>query len=190
MNVGYEYLKVSLSKNLIKQAIKQSSDITKRVFFSLENEGISVDKVFSNKNKSEIISTILETKLAQVLNKSLEDTVINAQKDADSDIRFVEKDIPLEIKITSTLNAWTGGSLSNRPATYLLVSWGGNYDEFFVSLIYLDKEDWRSGGDSYYGTSFSKKELIRNTNRVDLLGNLKLSERGGKQTIKMTRERV
>ena len=113
--------------------------------------------------------------------------VKSAKSDREPDLYFTNLKKPLEIKITSTEYAWTGGEFSQRPFDYLLVSWGGNFDEFFVCLVHLEKEDWTSRMDKkYYGPSYTIKKLFEREDKIIFVG--KLIQKG--KSIKLIRERI
>lgn len=139
---------------------------------------------FSNKNLSEIIGKIMEKVSAEIFTKNLNYEVKEAKADREPDLFFTKIDLPLEIKMTSTKNAWTGGEFSQRPFDYLLVSWGGDFDEFFVCFVKLKKEDWKSNmSKRFYGPSLSLKKLREIGDKIVLIG--KIDEKG-----RMVREKV
>ena len=139
---------------------------------------------FSNKNLSEIIGKIMEKVASDVFTKSLGYEVKNAKADREPDLFFTKINLPMEIKVTSTTNAWTGGEFSQRPFDYFLVSWGGNFDEFFVCCVKLKKEDWKSNmSKNFYGPSLSLNKLKTIKDKIILIG--KIDNHG-----KMIRERI
>ncbi|HPD81885.1 MAG TPA: hypothetical protein PK357_02185 [Candidatus Pacearchaeota archaeon] len=116
----------------------------------------SYDITFSNKNLSEIIGKVMEKVSADIFTKNLKYEVKNAKADREADLVFTKINLPMEIKMTSTTNAWTGGEFSQRPFDYFLVSWGGDFNEFFVCCVKLKKEDWKSNmSKNFYGPSLS-----------------------------------
>lgn len=116
------------------------------------------DLGLSRKNISELIEKILENACANTFSKKLGYEVKRALADRDPDLVFTNLNVPMEIKMTSTDNSWTGGEFSKRPSDYLMVSWGGNFDEFFCCLVHLEKEDWKSNfQNNFYGPSLSAK---------------------------------
>lgn len=139
---------------------------------------------FSNKNLSEIIGKIMEKVASDIFTKKLGYEVKNAKADREADLVFTKIDLPIEIKMTSTTNAWTGGEFSKRPFDYFLVSWGGNFDEFFVCCVKLQKEDWKSNmSKNFYGPSLSIKKINSIKDKFVLIG--KIDEKG-----RMIREKV
>jgi len=139
---------------------------------------------FSNKNLSEIIGKIMEKVASSVFTKNLGYEVKNAKADREPDILFTKIKLPMEIKMTSTTNAWTGGEFSQRPFDYFLCSWGGNFDEFFVCCVKLKKEDWKSNmSKNFYGPSLSIKKLRSIKNKIVLIG--KIDDEG-----RMVRDKV
>ncbi len=135
---------------------------------------------FSNKNLSEIIGKMFEKETASYLSNVTDYEVLNAQSDKDSDLNFTikgESEKNVEIKVTSTKNTWTGGEFSQRPLDYLLISWGKNYEEYFIAYAHLEKEDWTSHFKKrFYGPSFKVKDLKDKSDKVILLGTI--NERG------------
>jgi hypothetical protein len=111
----------------------------------------------SNKQTSEIFSRLLESKGAEVFQRYYEGEVVNASTDDQPDLKFDEK--PLEIKVTNG-DQWTGGEFSKRPSDYLLVSRNEDFTKFFVCLVNIQKEEWISGNEGYYGTFYRKKQLM------------------------------
>jgi hypothetical protein len=139
---------------------------------------------FSNKNLSEIIGKIMEKVSAEIFTKNLDYEVKEAKADREPDLLFTKINLPLEIKMTSTKNAWTGGEFSQRPFDYFLVSWGGDFDEFFVCCVKLKKEDWKSNmSKNFYGPSLSLKKLREIKDKIILIG--KIDEKG-----RMVREKL
>ena len=86
--------------------------------------------------------------------------------------------------MTPASTAWTGGEFSQRPFHYLLCSWGGEFDEFFVCLVKLNKTDWKSNiSKKYYGLSLSIKKLRELDDKIVLIGSI--NEKG-----QMNREKI
>ena len=142
------------------------------------------DVGFSNKNLSEIIGKIMEKVSSEIYTKELKFEVKNAKSDKEPDLYFTKLELPLEIKMTSTLNSWTGGEFSKRPSHYFLVSWGGNFDEFFICVVKLQKSDWKSNmSKNYYGPSLSIKKLREIEDKLILIG--EIDDKG-----RMVRERI
>lgn len=163
-----EVLEIATRENLL-EIVKKVSEIMKAV----KKELIEPYNIyFSNKNLSEIIGKIMEKVSSDVFTAKLGYEVKNAKSDKEPDLYFKNIDLPMEIKMTSTTNAWTGGEFSKRPFYYFLVSWGGSeFDEFFVCAVKLNKEDWKSNiGNQYYGPSLSFKKLLEKTDKFILVG--------------------
>lgn len=168
------------------------SEIIKETSFKMRKANSDVFKPYgihlSNKNLSEIIGKIMEKTAADILFRKLGYKVRNAQSDSEPDLAFTSVGKAVEIKITSTNNAWTGGEFSKRPLEYLLVSWGGDFDEFFVACVHLDKEDWHSNiSKNYYGPSYRAKDLCEKQNKIIFLGSLEVSSKG---SVKLKRENI
>ncbi len=142
----------------------------------------------SNKNLSEIIGKILEKTLSDILSRKLGYLVKNAQNDSEPDVFFTQIEKSLEIKVTSTVSAWTGGEFSQRPFEYLLVSWGGDFDEFFVAFAHLEKQDWHSHiSQKFYGPSYTARDLFEKKEKVVFLGSLEISKQ---DSVKLKRENI
>jgi len=168
-------------------------EIIKEVSYKIRKANDEVFKPYgirlSNKNLSEIIGKITEKTAADILSKKVGYEVINAQKDSDPDLFFAKTGKSIEIKITSTNDAWTGGEFSKRPFDYLLISWGGNnFDEFFVAFVHLEKKDWKSNiSKNFYGPSYRAKFLYEKADKIIFLGKLEKSLRGA---VKIKRENI
>jgi hypothetical protein len=142
---------------------------------------------FSNKNLSEMMGRIMEKIAAEIFTKRLGYLINSSKSDRDPDLFFTKLNKPLEIKITSTDTAWTGGEFSQRPFDYLLVSWGGDFDEFFVCLVPLQKEDWTSRiSKKFYGPSYHIKKLFERKDKLIFIGDL--IKKG--ETVKLIREKI
>jgi len=177
--------KFGLDEKTVLEIVKEVSEKMQKVDEILIKP---YDIHFSNKNLSEIIGKIMEKTAADILTKKLGSEVKNAKSDSDADLTFFDGGWKIEIKITSTDNAWTGGEFSKRPFEYLLVSWGGEFDEFFVAFTHLKKKDWHSNMSSnYYGPSYSAKDLLKKKDKIIFIGKLETTERGG---IKIKREKI
>ncbi|MGD0176579.1 MAG: hypothetical protein ABSC50_07120 [Candidatus Bathyarchaeia archaeon] len=167
-------------------------EIVREVSFKVRKANNEVFKPYgirlSNKNLSEIIGKIMERTSAEILSKKLGYEVRNAQSDSEPDLLFTRINRPLEIKVTSTQDGWIGGEFSERPYDYFLVSWGGDYDEYFVAYLHLDKKDWHSNiSKRFYGPTYSAKTLYENKKKLVLLGDFSVSSRG---SVKIRREIV
>jgi len=142
----------------------------------------------SNKLISELLGKMFEVHCERVLTKRLGYEVRKEKSDKEPDLFFTKINKPLEVKLTSTKNAWTGGEFSKRPFDYLLVSWGGAFDEFFIALVHLEKTDWRSNFESnFYGPSYSAKSLSERKDKIILLGSLEKTPRGA---VLVKREKI
>lgn len=175
-----EVLKIATRDNLLeimKEVSRRMLEVKKHLMDPYE-------VCFSNKNLSEIIGKIMEKVASDVFTKNLGYDVKNAKADREADLVFTKINLPFEIKITSTKNAWTGGEFSQRPFDYFLVSWGGNFDEFFVCCVKLHKKDWKSNmSKNFYGPSLSMKKVNSIKDKIVLIG--KIDEKG-----RMVREKV
>lgn len=177
--------KFGLTKETVFEVMKETSSAMKRFRLEyLDKYGVNV----SNKLLSELVSKIMEAKAEMIFTKALGYEIKKETKDSEPDLFFTKMNAPLEIKTTSTLTAWTGGEFSKRPFDYLLVSWGGNFDEFFVTLVKLKKSDWKSNfSKNFYGPSYSAQKLFKRKDKEIFLGSFEKSKRGA---IKIAREKV
>jgi len=163
--------------------IKNILEISKIVSFKMHRiKELLFDEYdikFSNKNLSEIVGKIFEKETADYLTKVTNYQVVNAKSDSDPDLCFMERGViikNIEIKVTSTLTAWTGGEFSKRPFDYLLISWGANFDEYFIACTHLEKDEWDSNIDKgYYGPSFKISKLKEKKDKIIILGNINQS---------------
>ena len=147
--------KFGLTKNIVVEVLKGVSFRMQKFKKELMDE---YDLSFSNKNLSEIIGKVMEKVCSDTFTKRLGYEVKRALADKQPDLNFTKINTPMEIKMTSTNNSWTGGEFSKRPFDYLLVSWGGDFDEFFCYLVHLEKDDWKSNfQNNFYGPSLSAK---------------------------------
>ena len=139
------------------------------LFRTLSRNGIS----FPTKTKSELVSQLFESALYNYF----QEKDINIERaGSDSlkpDILFTDTETPLEIKTTKG-DYWIGGSYSKREGDFLLISWddSGKQPNYFVSHVKLNKEDWASQGDNFYGTKFTKKDLSKKDTTTILMGEL------------------
>lgn len=176
--------KFGITKEMILEILRGVSK-RMRAFNELK---IEYDIHLSNKNLSEIIGKIMEKVAADVFSKRLGYDVNRAMADRDPDLIFTKINLPMEIKMTSTDNAWTGGEFSQRPFDYLLVSWGEDTKEFFCCLVHLEKSDWKSNmSKKFYGPSLSSKTIYDKKDKIIFIGNLEITKRGA---IKIKRERI
>lgn len=160
--------------------------ITKNVTFKmLKLKEMLVDEYeihLSKKNLSEIVGKIFEKESAAFLTKNTKYKVVNAQSDKDPDLTFFKgsKTVhKVEIKITSTTNAWLGGEFSRRPFDYLLISWGENFTDYFIAYTHLETDEWQSNiSKRFYGPSYKTKFLKEKQDKNIFLGSL--SESGTK----------
>ena len=134
----------------------------------------------SKKNLSEIVGKLFEKETAVFLTNNTPYNVLNAQSDKDPDLVF-SKDgkgiLKVEIKVTSTVNTWTGGEFSKRPFDYLLISWGEDFTSYFIAYTHLEKDEWQSNiAKGFYGPSYKVKFLNEKKDKIILLG--RINERG------------
>lgn len=175
-----EILKIATRENLLEIM----REVSRRMLEMKKHLIEPYEVCFSNKNLSEIIGKIMEKVSADIFTKKLGYEVKNAKADREADLVFTKTNLPMEIKMTSTTNAWTGGEFSQRPFDYFLCSWGGDFNEFFICCVKLKKEDWKSNmSKNFYGPSLSLKKLREIKDKIILIG--AIDEKG-----RMVREKV
>lgn len=172
-----------ITKEMIMEIMKLSSIYAKHIKKDFDEHEISI----SNKSLSELLSKIVEVYSSKIFTEKLGYKVEKEKSDREPDLIFTRISRPLEVKVTSTNNGWTGGEFSVRAPDYLLVSWGGNFDEFFVVLVHIEKTDWESRIEKrFYGPFFSIKKLYDIKQKTIFMGSLdKKGER-----IKLLREKI
>ena len=159
--MSYKYFKSITTPKLALAAAEDAFARFHKVISACQAAGLDFDDIFGSKNQSEMLGKIFENSAAQIYSIHTGLTVINPTSDNEPDLFFKEKNLPLEIKVTKT-ETWTGGTFSKRPANYWLISWDKeSKKDCFIALAHLEKEDWKAGGASYYGTSYSKKKLYQ-----------------------------
>ncbi len=174
-----EVLKIATRENLLEimKEVKIKMGAVKKI---IDDYGV----YFSNKNLSEMIGKIMEKTASEYFTKKMGYEVKNALTDKEPDLLFTKINLSMEIKMTSTKNAWTGGEFSKRPFHYFMVSWGEDFDHFFVCCVRLEKTDWKSNmSNNYYGPSLSLKKLNSIKDKIILVG--KIDDKG-----RMIREKV
>ena len=141
----------------------------------------------SDKQKSEDISGLLETAIADIVPGAIAPKV-----DSEPDIRLNGE--PIEIK-TSSGETWRGGTFSKRGGHFIFVNWTLDVDNnpsFFMAGIDLIESDWKkSQSDSYYATTYGKKELYENKDNVIFYnGTLDSYFRGSQLCLKIKYNKV
>jgi len=139
----------------------------------------------SAKNISELISKMLEKSMSTLI-----EGAIAPNLDSEPDIRL--NGSPIEIK-TSSGETWRGGAYSKRGGHFVFVTWelgDNNTPSFFIAGIDLIESDWKlSKSKNYYATTFGKKQLHANRERVTFYhGSMEGYMRGKMPCIKIYRE--
>ena len=195
MNEQFNYFKEVCTEELVSSILCESSkkmSVLETVF-----EG-SLRDIFKTKMTSELFSKIVECVAAEEFSKSIGGTVRNPTTDNDPDLFFEDRGYPLEVKITAG-ETFIGGEFSKRASPHLLLAWDANTaSNFFLALAFLEKEDWKSGGENFYGTSLNKKkinELVEQGRAKVLFGSLeemmkKNGEPRAKRAFKMTKQEL
>ena len=167
MGTQFEYFKDICTSESIRSILRESSEkmtTLEQVF------GGNLKDIFKTKMTSELRSKTIERTAAEELSRKVEGKVLNPDTDNDPDLRF-PNGYPLEVKVTAN-ETFLGGEFSKRPSPTLLIA---GSDSFFVALADLEKEDWKSGGENFQGTSLSKPkiyELVQQGRAVVLCGEL------------------
>lgn len=138
----------------------------------------------SDKQKSELISGLLENNVAKYIPDSVAPKV-------DSEPDLYVSGQAVEIKTTAG-HQWRGGTFSKRPGYYVFVSWQideNNTPNFFMGGVNMRESDWNaSKSDNYYATTYGKKELIANPDTKFYTGSLEAYYRGKQQCVKVIYE--
>lgn len=157
---------------IIKEISRKMKIANNKVFKPYEIE-------LSSKNLSELVGKVAESTFAKMLTKELGYDVINAKSDRDPDLRFTKTGESFEIKVSSSDNSWQGGEFSTRPYDYFFISWGGDFDEFFVARAILGTNAWRSNiKKRRYGTTYYAKDLLGNKTKQVYIGEIYKTPRG------------
>ena len=187
----FEYFKKVCSSEAIAAILQESSQ---KMATLEEVFGGNLKDIFKTKMTSELRSKTIERTAAEQFTKLVGAEVLNPDTDNDPDLRF-PNGYPLEVKVTAN-ETFLGGEFSKRPSSTLLIA--GDEEGFFVALAALEKEDWKSGGKNFYGTSLPKKkinELIQEGRAVVVHGSFEemLRKDGtprAKPAFKMIKEKV
>ena len=150
----------------------------------LLNTYIEFGLVKSPTQISEDISGLLETAIERNIEGAIAPKV-----DSEPDIRYNGK--PIEIK-TSAGTSWRGGTFSKRPGYYIFVTYtidANNVPSFYIAGINLKEEDWKSStSDSYYATTYGKKEIYLNKDKVTTYAGSLVGKEGKRLIIKVNYE--
>jgi len=154
--------------------VKIAKIVSEKMHLINEKLFIPHEICFPPKIISELISKLFEKEISEFLTIHSEYKVESAKSDRDSDLTFFKNDSEIkkiEIKVTSTDKQWTGGALSKRPFDYILISWSGNYDAYFIAYTFIGKKEWEDTGDNYYGPKFTVKKL-KGKDKIILMGSI------------------
>ena len=152
MTSEFEYFKEICSEETVRSILVESSRKMSKLGETL---GVDVRALIGTKMTSELRSKTIEHTAAQQFSKLVGGQVLNPDTDNDPDLRF-PNGFPLEVKVTAN-ETFLGGEYSKRPSSTLLIA--GDESGFFVALADLQKDDWKSGGENFYGTSLKKKKI-------------------------------
>ena len=163
---------------ITKEVVEKLSSDIKELFDFYDKKGLRK----SDKQKSEDISGLLETVMADLVEGAVAPKV-----DSEPDIRLNGN--PIEIK-TSSGETWRGGAYSKRGGHFIFVTWEldeNNVPALFLAGIDLVESDWKmSKSKNYYATTYGKKELYKNRDRVTFYhGSLEGYARGKQTCIKV-----
>ena len=152
----FDYFKDICSEDTIVSILRESSNKMSK----LEDVfGGNLRDIFKTKMTSELRSKTIERTAAEAFSDKVGGEVLNPDTDNDPDLRF-PNGFPLEVKVTAN-ETFLGGEFSKRPSSTLLIA--GDEKGFFVALADLQKDDWKSGGKNFYGTSLGKKKIYELT---------------------------
>ena len=164
--------------NLVNEAVIENlRENTKRLLDVYEDFGLNK----TPKNISEDISGLLETAIERNVEGAIAPKV-----DSEPDIRY--NGTAVEIKTSAGTN-WRGGTFSKRPGYYIFVTYEldeNNNPSFYIAGIDLKEEDWKvSSSKNYYATSYGKKELYLNKDKVTTYAGSMSAKEGKRLTIKV-----
>ena len=164
--------------NIINETVIENlRENTKRLLDVYEDFGLNK----TPKNISEDISGLLETAIERNVEGAIAPKV-----DSEPDIRYYG--VPVEIKTSAGTN-WRGGTFSKRPGYYIFVTYTldeNNVPSFYIAGIDLVEEDWKSStSENYYATSYGKKELYLNEDKVTTFAGSLVGKEGKRLTIKV-----
>jgi len=164
--------------NIINETVIENlRENTKRLLDVYKDFGLNK----TPKNISEDISGLLETAIERNV-----DGAIAPKVDSEPDIRY--NGAPVEIKTSAGTN-WRGGTFSKRPGYYIFVTYTldeNNVPSFYIAGIDLVEEDWKSStSENYYATSYGKKELYLNEDKVTTFAGSLVGKEGKRLTIKV-----
>lgn len=155
-----------------------------------ETELLILPHIRSKKLRSEIISSLFESKSSEYFN-SIGIPVQACKTDRDPDLFFIDENKPSEIKVTgcdSTTNKklkWMGGKYSKRTSEHFFIAY--NYREstiiepkdeikYFIVKTFVDENDWKivdSGKGNYYATIFTSEDILSRDHEI-LLGQFEM----------------
>ena len=164
--------------DIINEAVLASlRENTKKLLDTYEDFGLNK----SPKNISEDISGLLET----AIERNIEGAVA-PKVDHEPDIRYNGEAV--EIK-TSAGTSWRGGTFSKRPGYYVFVTYTldeDNVPSFYIAGIPPEEKDWKSStSENYYATTYGKKELYLNEDKVKTYAGSLVGKEGKRLTIKV-----
>lgn len=172
----FQYFRDICDESVVSSILSESSTRMKN-FKSIAETclGINYNEIFKTKMTSELFSKTVETVASEVFTKRCGSPVTTPTTDNDPDLYFQARGYPLEVKVTAG-ETFIGGEFSKRESPTLLLAWDSETaNEFFLALAFLRKDDWKSGGENFYGTSLPKKkvyELVQDGRAVILYGSL------------------
>ena len=157
---------------------------------TFENDGLNI----SAKMQSEFISQICESAFEIVL-KNAQVDVLSPKKDNEPDCYVLGEAVELK---TTKGETWRGGEFSKRPGLYILLSWSKNRDNkisLFAAMQKMEESDWISSMSkavkngkkaTYYGTSYSKANLVNQNKYTVLSGDISVKTMNKDGTKKAT----
>ena len=144
----------------------------------------------SRKLRSEIISSLFESKAAEYFNAN--DIPVRAcESDRDPDLTFVTTNTPLEIKVTGSDHTiakrfkWMGGKYSKRTSDHIFIAYCYTQPtiiepnptiKYFIAKCFVSENDWKTidnGNENYYATIFTTDDMSQRETEI-LIGNIEM----------------
>ena len=159
---------------ITKSELQSALNVSQQILNDIKNYVKLSEKV-----KSEIVSGVVEKELAKSLTKAHGFAVNSPNSDNDPDLLFTgfpRKSNSVEIKVAlmeSGTGQWRSGAKSQRNAPTLFIARNKEMTKVFASLVHMGKAHWTpANNQSYYAVTYSKRELLTRTSRLDLMGSI------------------
>jgi hypothetical protein len=137
----------------------------------------------SRKLRSEIISSLFESKSAEYFN-AISIPVQVCESDRDPDLTFTNTNTPCEIKVTGSDHIfakrfkWMGGKYSKRTSDHIFIAYCYTQPtilepiptiKYFIAQTFVSENDWKTidnGNENYYATVFTTDDMIEKEHKI------------------------